>query len=158
MSTAEVQKTWAMVEGHPLGLEGVGVLFFKRIFEIAPEALALFSFRDEPDMYESPKLKAHAVNVLKTVGVAVAGLSDLDKLVPVLTELGKKHVGYGVLPAHYDVVGQALLDTLEVGLGEAWTPSVKEAWVEVYGVVKTTMIGDNYPEPATKTKSGCGIS
>jgi hemoglobin-like flavoprotein len=36
-------------------------------------------------------------------------------------DLGKRHVKYGVLPAHYDVVGQALLATLESGLGAEWT-------------------------------------
>ena len=41
--------------------------------------------------------------------VAVKGLADLDKLVPVLQGLGTKHVQYGVIPEHYDVVGQALL-------------------------------------------------
>ena len=46
--------------------------------------------------------------VMTTVGVAVAGLKDLGALVPVLEGLGAKHKGYGVLPAHYDVVGQAL--------------------------------------------------
>ena len=53
---------------------------------------------------------------------------------------------YGVVPAHYDVVGQALLATLEGGLGAEWTAQVKAAWIAVYGVISTTMIGDNYPE------------
>ena len=52
---------------------------------------------------------------------------------------------YGVLPVHYDVVGQALLATLEGGLGAEWTAQVKAAWIAVYGVISTTMIGDNYP-------------
>ena len=39
-----------------------GVLLFKKIFEIAPEALGLFSFKDEEDVYNSPKLKAHALS------------------------------------------------------------------------------------------------
>lgn len=45
----------------------------------------------------------------------------------------------GVLPAHYDVVGQALLATLGAGLGDAFTPDVKQAWTTVYGVVADTM-------------------
>merc|ERR1719258_921634 len=35
-------------------------------------------------------------------------LKKLDKLIPVLVNLGKKHVGYGVEPAHYDVVGDVV--------------------------------------------------
>ena len=44
----------------------------------------LFSFRDEPNLAESPKLKKHAMSVMNTVDVAVKGLADLNKLVPVL--------------------------------------------------------------------------
>ena len=44
----------------------------------------LFSFKDEPNLAESPKLKKHAMDVMNTVGVAVAGLADLASLVPVL--------------------------------------------------------------------------
>ena len=43
-----VQGSWAKVEA--LGLSPVGTLFFKRIFEISPESLQLFSFRDEADV------------------------------------------------------------------------------------------------------------
>ena len=44
----------------------------------------LFSFKDEPNLAESPKFKKHAMSVMNTVDVAVKGLADLDKLVPVL--------------------------------------------------------------------------
>jgi hemoglobin-like flavoprotein len=95
-------------------------------------------------VYESPKFKKHAVNVMTTVGTAVAGLEDLPALVPVLQNLGTRHVGYGVEAQHYDVIGQALLDTLALGLGDAFTPEVKAAWEAVYAVVATTMKGDHY--------------
>ena len=71
-------------------------------------------------------------------------LRELEALVPVLAALGERHVGYGILEPHYDVVGKALLMTLEQGLGDAFTPEVKEAWTLVYGVVATTMKGDHY--------------
>ena len=138
----EVEKSWAKVAA--LGVENVGVLLFKNIFTVAPEALELFSFKNEPDLYDSPKLKAHGANVVSTVGKAVAGLRELEALVPVLAALGERHVGYGILEPHYDVVGKALLMTLEQGLGDAFTPEVKEAWTLVYGVVATTMKGDHY--------------
>lgn len=58
---------------------------------------------------------------------------------PSPTHRRRKHVGYGVAAAHYDVVGQALLDTLAMGLGDAFTDEVRAAWVAVYGVVSSTM-------------------
>ena len=69
--------------------------------------LQLFSFRDQPNLFDSQALKDHAVKVMRAVGGAVAGLSDVAKLIPVLSMLGKKHLAYGVMPEHYDVVGQA---------------------------------------------------
>jgi hypothetical protein len=44
-----LRESWAKV-GSAVGLEPAGVLFFKRIFEIAPQALPMFSFKDEPDV------------------------------------------------------------------------------------------------------------
>jgi len=137
-----VQGSWQ--KAAALGAETVGVLLFKHIFEIAPEALQLFSFKNEENLYESPKLKSHAVGVISTVGTAVEGLNDLGALVPVLQGLGKRHVKYGVKPPHYDVVGQAVLKTLEAGLQADFTAETRAAWTKVWGIVATTMIGDNY--------------
>ena len=148
-----LMESWAKV-GSTVGLQDAGVLFFKRIFELAPEALSMFSFSNETDVYESPKLKAHALKVMNTVGVAVGMLNDVPKLLPILADLGKKHVSYGVLPAHYDVIGQALLDTLALGLGDTFTPALKAAWAEIYGIISTTMIGDALAYPAAAIKLG----
>jgi nitric oxide dioxygenase len=49
-------------------------------------------------------------------------------------------VGYGVQEEHYATVGSALLQTLEQGLGEDFTPPVRQAWTAVYGVVAGVMI------------------
>ena len=59
-----------------------------------------------------------------------------------MKQLGQRHAGYGVTPAHYDTVAGALLWTLEQGLGPAFTPDVKAAWTAVYGVLATTMQSD----------------
>lgn len=75
---------------------------------------------------------------------AVAGLSALDKLIPVLQDLGKRHVDYKVEKSHYDTVGAALLATLEVGLGDGFTAEVKEAWATVYTVMADVMIEAAY--------------
>ena len=88
-----------------LGVEKVGVVLFKNIFKIAPGALQMFSFRDEPNLYESAVLKKHGAAVVSAVGTAVAGLSDLEALVPVLRNLGKTHAKRGILPEHYPIVG-----------------------------------------------------
>ena len=117
-----------------------------RIFTIAPEALGLFSFGKEykevsEDMYASVGFKKHAKGVISTVNTAVGMLdNEMDPLVKVLKDLGKRHAGYGVVDAHYPVVGQALLETLSDAMGEKFTPEVEGAWKEIYGVISETMM------------------
>jgi hemoglobin-like flavoprotein len=76
---------------------------------------------------------------MKMINTAVNGLDRLDAIVPAVQDLGRRHVGYGVKDEHYDTVGAALLWTLEAGLGDAFTPDVKESWTTVYTLLADTM-------------------
>ena len=116
--------------------EQAAEIFYKKLFELDPSLKPLF----KGDMKEQGK------KLMTMLTAAVNGLNHLDMLVPVVQDLGKKHVGYGVMPEHYDTVGAALLYTLEVGLGDSWTPNVKAAWVEVYTLLATTMKNAAYAE------------
>lgn len=133
-----VQQTFARVA--LLGAETVGWILFMNIFRIAPEAVGLFPFKDDPDISSSPMMRAHGAKIVNTVGTAVSLLRDLDTLVPVLHSLGLRHVGYGVIPAHYDIVGQALIQSLGTALGPNMTPAVTNAYLKVFTIVKNTMI------------------
>jgi hemoglobin-like flavoprotein len=104
-------------------------LFYNRLFELDPALKPLF----KGDM------TVQGQKLMMMINAAVGGLDRLDTLVPVVQDLGKRHVAYGVKDAHYDTVGAALLWTLEKGLGDAFTPEVKESWATVYGVLASTM-------------------
>lgn len=121
-----VQSSWAQVE--PIA-DTSADLFYGRLFEVDPALKPLFP----EDMAEQKK------KLMTTIGVAVRGLDDLGKLVPVLEQLGARHVNYGVKDEHYATVGGALLWTLKQGLGAAFTDEVKAAWTTVYGIVADTM-------------------
>jgi len=149
----DLRASWTRVATE-VGVEAAGRLLYQRIFDIAPGALALFSFKDEPDMYNSDRFKQVSTRTVMTVNTAIGKLDDLDTLVPVLEGLGTKHIGFGVLPAHYDVVGQALLETLGLGLGESFTAPLKAAWAELYGIIKTTMVGSTFRYPAMALEHG----
>lgn len=122
-----VQESWAMVE--PIA-DTAAELFYGRLFETAPEVKPLFS----------GDMKAQGKKLMAMITVAVKGLSNLEAIVPAVQELGKRHLKYNVKEEHYAVVGSSLLWTLEQGLGEAFTPDTKEAWISVYGVLSSTMI------------------
>lgn len=112
-------------------------LFYDRLFETAPDVRRLFP-NDLAEQKEKP---------MRMLGTAVAGLSKPGALLPVVRALGQRHAGYGVTAEHFAPVGAALIWTLEKGLGEAFTPEVKAAWAEVYGVLSQTMIGGMEPLP-----------
>jgi hemoglobin-like flavoprotein len=114
--------------------EAAAVLFYDRLFEIAPSVKAMFP----TDMTEQRR------KLMATLAVVVNGLSNLESILPAASALAKRHVSYGAKPAHYPVVGSALLWTLEKGLGDAWTPAVTEAWTAAYGTLSGYMISEGY--------------
>jgi methyl-accepting chemotaxis protein len=122
-----VQESWKEVAKiAPQAAE----LFYKNLFEADPSLQGLF----KGDMQSQGK------KLMQMIGAAVGKLNDLNSLVPILQSLGQRHAAYGVKDRHYQTVGAALLKTLGQGLGDAFTPSVKAAWTEVYGVMSDTMI------------------
>lgn len=123
-----VQTTWEKVV--PIA-DTAAALFYGRLFEIDPELKPLF----KSDITEQGK------KLMQMITMAVRGLTTLDKLVPAVEDLGRRHVAYGVRAKDYDTVGGALLWTLEQGLGSDFTPEVKDAWATVYGILATTMQG-----------------
>jgi len=112
-------------------------LFYDRLFAIAPEVRPLF-----PDDLKDQKKK-----LIGMLATAVSNLHQVETIIPAVQDLGKRHVNYGVKDGHYQPVGAALLWTLEQGLGDAFTPPVKEAWTAAY----TTLAGVMKNAAATVT-------
>jgi nitric oxide dioxygenase len=104
-------------------------LFYGRLFEIAPEVRPLFN----ADISEQGK------KLMATLGVAVASLEKFDALKPVLEDLARRHVAYGVRDDHYAPVGAALIWTLQQGLGESFTDPTRDAWLAAYTAIADTM-------------------
>ena len=109
--------------------ETAGMLFYERVFTLAPGTRALFDDDIAPQ----------AKRTMAAVKTAVDGLGNLDIVGPFLARLGARHVRYGVRHEHFDVVGTALLWTLEQGLGERFTPAVRDAWVAAWDVIAGAM-------------------
>jgi hemoglobin-like flavoprotein len=85
--------------------------------------------------------------VIEALSLALQSLDDLEALTSTLEDLGRRHQRYGVAVAHYDSVGQALLWTLEQGLGAAWTPAMVAAWSELFRQLSGVMKGAAYDGP-----------
>jgi len=105
-------------------------LFYNRLFEIAPHYRYMFK----------NDLKKQGAMLMSTLGLAVGSLNDIEKILPAVRALGQRHAGYGVTPADYQPVAEALLWTLGQAFGEAFTPELKEAWTAAYTMLAGVMI------------------
>lgn len=117
---------------------------FKKVGPITVEAAAIFYetlFSYDPSLKPLFKgdMKLQGRKLMAMLHAAVDGLNDLESLVPVLHDLADRHVKYGVKKAHFTPVGNALLHTLKVGLGDDFTPEVRQAWVDLLHLVADTM-------------------
>jgi hemoglobin-like flavoprotein/uncharacterized protein YjiS (DUF1127 family) len=122
-----VQASWKHIV--PIA-DAAASLFYQRLFEIDPSIRALFR---HADMAQQRK------QLVQMLAAAIAGLENLDALVGMVEDLGRRHAGYGVRDAHYDSVGAALLWTLEQGLGRAWNAELADAWAAAYGLLSGVM-------------------
>jgi hemoglobin-like flavoprotein len=129
-----VQESFAKVA--PIS-ETAAVLFYDRLFEIAPSVRAMFP----TDMTEQRK------KLMAMLATVVSGLGNLESILPAASALATRHVSYGTKPEHYPVAGAALLWTLEKGLGDAWTSEVAGAWTAAYGTLSGFMISEAYGRP-----------
>jgi len=123
---ALIQDSFAKVE--PIA-DKAAEIFYNKLFEFDPYLKPLFK----------GSMVVQGNKLMKTLKVAIAGLNDLSKIVPVLENLAVKHVSYGARPQDYTTVGNALIFTLKTGLGAEFTPQVKQAWVDLFRLVAQVM-------------------
>ena len=121
-----VRETFAQVAPSA---DTAAALFYGRLFELDPTLKELFKV----DTREQGR------KLMQMIGLAVSKLDALDELVPAVQALGRRHAGYGVKDADYDTVGAALLWTLQQGLGDKFTPDVRDAWASAYELLSSVM-------------------
>jgi hemoglobin-like flavoprotein len=120
--------------------ETAAALFYARLFQLDPSLRRLFT----------SDIEAQGRKLMEMIAEAVRALDELETLVPAVRALGRRHAGYGVQDEHYETVAVALLDALELGLGEAFTSEVREAWTTVYWLLADTMKA-GAAEPLSRT-------
>ena len=91
---------------------------YGRFFELAPDARALFS----SDM-ERQQLK-----LMDMIAALVGSLDQRDLFQSLISHSGRQHAEFGVRPSQYDAFGEALIWSMELQFGAAFTPELKEAW------------------------------
>jgi len=116
-------------------------LFYKRLFELKPEYRRLFA----------DDIAAQKRKLLRMLAFIVKSLDYKDTewrddvppeqdLMLVVLALGRRHSDLYRIPSEsYAVVAEALLWTLDYGLGEAFTQEVRGAWTRLYTLLAQTM-------------------
>ena len=115
----------------------VGEIFYARLFETYPAVRPMFA----------EDIKPQAKKLVQMLAMVVNSLHKLDTLMPAVEDLARRHKTYGVLDAHYPAVGETLIWTLEQGLGDDFTPAVRQAWTTAFQTLAGAMIAANN-EPA----------
>jgi nitric oxide dioxygenase len=100
------------------------MLFYGRMFEIAPETRRLFQI----------DMQTQSHKLMDALSVVILGLDRFEELVPYLTELGRKHVDNGAQPYQYERLRTALLWAFGQALGLEFDRGTKLAWQQSAGI------------------------
>lgn len=122
-----VKKSWRLLRLIPP--EMVADTFYSKLFYDHPELRRMFP-KEMNEQYTK------LIDMLSSI---ISRLEDLESYQKEIEGLARRHVGYGVQPKHYAIVGEALLWTLEKGLGNDWDQETAEAWGMCYQIVADQM-------------------
>jgi hemoglobin-like flavoprotein len=119
--------------------EAAAHLFYGRLFELDPSLRPMF----RGDLAQQGR------QLMQALTVVVQGIDHVDELLPAIQSLGR-HLAHGVRDEYYVTVGAALLWTLERGLGDSFTGSMRRAWESLYYMV-ASCLGSASREAAVAT-------
>jgi hemoglobin-like flavoprotein len=120
LERVELLKTsFARLSTNP---EETALLFYARLFALNPALRPLFT----------TALPEQAEKFMRMLAFIIGGLHRPSTIIGEVKSLGVRHMGYGTLAAHYDVVGEALLWAIDQRLGPHSTPAIKAAWREAF--------------------------
>jgi hemoglobin-like flavoprotein len=122
-----IETSFAVLE--PRGAELVQD-FYARLFEAAPSVRPLFG----------ADTSGQEAKLLGALALTVNTLRQPEALVPVLQDLGRRHVGYGAAHGHYPVVRDTMLHAMAAAAGPTWTDDLEAAWTEALDLVARTML------------------
>jgi hemoglobin-like flavoprotein len=122
-----VQESWQKLAPHG---ESVAAAFYDRLFNLDPQLRRLF---------RSGSMDEQGRKLAAALAMVIGCLGRMDEVIPVVEAIGRRHAGYGVEEAHYRTFGAAFISTLEKAMGDAFTPEVGIAWMELYGTLSTVM-------------------
>mmetsp|Transcript_12408 Transcript_12408/g.19400 ORF Transcript_12408/g.19400 Transcript_12408/m.19400 type:complete len:141 (-) Transcript_12408:1591-2013(-) len=120
---SEVVKSWNEIRRK--GSMSFGKQVMWNLFSFQPEAMKLYKFKDEEEVYKSQAFKKHSVKLVTALDNAISLLSENEHMTNFLNSLGMRHCGYGVKKEHYNVIGKSIMATLDSRLADNFPPSTR---------------------------------
>jgi NAD(P)H-flavin reductase/hemoglobin-like flavoprotein len=127
MDTAALKASWGKVAAAG---DDVPLYFYSHLFLSHPEVRSMFPIQ----------MSGQRDKLVTALGAVVSNVDELDKVIPLLEQLGRDHRRFAVITEHYTAVGASLLATLKKFLGPAWTPDLADTWAQAYGLVAKVMV------------------
>ena len=127
MDTAALKGSWAKVAAAG---DNVPLYFSSHLFLSHPEVRSMFPIQ----------MSGQRDKLVAALGAVVSIVDELDKVMPLLEQLGRDHRRFAVITEHYTAVGASLLATLKKFLGRYWTPDLADTWAQAYGLVAKMMV------------------
>lgn len=102
---------------------------YERLFAAHPQLRAMFP----ADMASQRMKLAHALKL------AVDALGRPERIGPLLEELGRRHVAYGVSADQLDALGKVLIETMREHDAAHWDERLEAAWTNAYDRIASAM-------------------
>lgn len=123
-----VRKSWTIISR--IDYEIVCGSFYIRLFQVSPGLKAMF---------KNTSMTEQSIKLGCMLSYVIAKYESMDDVLLEVKALAERHKKYGVKEEHYKAVGEALLWTLEQGLGEYWNTELGIAWTEFYDALAGKM-------------------
>ena len=108
----------------------IAELCYGRLFELAPDAKALFS----------GDMERQRIKLMDMIAALVGSLDQHALFQSIVTHSGRQHARFGVQPSHYAALGEALMWSLERKCGASMTPELRTSWGALYAKVQLEML------------------
>jgi hemoglobin-like flavoprotein len=133
MTPEQINMVRAAFEKVHATAESTAALLYVRLFELNPRLQTLFK----------GNMQEQGQKVMDMFYLAATSLDQADKIAPTFERLGRSHGEYGVKPEDYLTMSAAMDWTLEMTLGDDFTPELKTAWHEAYAMLVEMMQAAN---------------
>ena len=108
----------------------LGEVFYEKLFAAAPQVRGMF--RTEP--------RAQSAKLLASLEAIVRNLENPAANEAMISEMGRRHVGYGARPEHYPLVVGLLVESIAEVLGPRGEARTLEEWRTALELVSRQML------------------